>query len=287
MPRARTNASKHENKRSTRVTPGTKTPTQSYRSKFGSSRRARASYALVSLLAAALLLAPAAHAAKQAVAHFESDGGDVAVNSTGAGPAQPGEIYVLGGFEKNRIERFAVDENGTPSDPYDDTYTFISAWGAGVQTGGSNYQVCTVQAECRLGLASAGNATVAGDGALNKPEGIAVDQDTGDLYVSDTYNNRVDVYTGDGIFLRSFGTDVVESGPDNAGTGYELCVAAAGDVCKAGLGGSWLRPINSQRGRPIAARPPPGAPHPRTLFLPARGSNHPGGPFCLDRSSPP
>ena len=51
-------------------------------------------------------------------------------------------------------------------------------------------------------------------------------------------NNRVNVYDGAGNFLRSFGFDVVASGPGDRGTGYEVCVAADGDVCKAGVPGS-------------------------------------------------
>jgi NHL repeat-containing protein len=147
---------------------------------------------------------------------FGSAGGEfdnprgIAVNNSGAGPAEKGEIYVVDGSfpnpPSNRIERFSRDENSD--------YHFISAWGAGVESGGTDYQICTIAANCRDATASGGNGTLAGDGSLDEPRGIAVDQDSGEVYVTDSGNNRVNVYAGDGTFLRSFGYDVIASGPD-------------------------------------------------------------------------
>jgi hypothetical protein len=139
----------------------------------------------------------------------------VAINQSGIGPANVGDVYVAdpGG---NRIQRFGRDQGGTPGDASDDTYFFISAWGADVDStpsAGSDYEVCTVAPECKAAVASAGNESAAGNGSLSAPSGLAIDQDTGDLYVSDSGNHRVNVYAGDGAFLRSFGFDVVESGP--------------------------------------------------------------------------
>jgi len=41
-------------------------------------------------------------------------------------------------------------------------------------------------------------------GEFAKPTGVAVDQD-GNLYVSDTWNNRIQVFDADGSFIRAFG----------------------------------------------------------------------------------
>ena len=41
-------------------------------------------------------------------------------------------------------------------------------------------------------------------GEFAKPTGVAVDQD-GNLYVSDTWNNRIEVFDADGNFIRTFG----------------------------------------------------------------------------------
>lgn len=163
---------------------------------------------------------------------FMGSPGGIAINQSGAGAGNPGDIYVTDTFD-NRIERFARDDHGTPSDGSDDTYSFLSTWGAGVEpSSGTNYQVCTVAEQCSEAIASG----VAG--GLSNPAGIAVDEDTGDVYIADSSNARVDVYSGEGAFLRAFGFDVVQSGPDDTGTGYETCTLAAGDVCKAGTPGS-------------------------------------------------
>ncbi len=186
-----------------------------------------------------------ASASKQVADFFGSENGSgtlggefnrsegIAVNQSGAGPANRGDVYVLDSdFSQNaqglsaRIERFARDDNGTPAIPGDDSYRFISAWGAGVLSGGTSYEICTLAASCKGGISSAANGALGSafevvgdfDQAIPKisPKGIAIDQDTGDVYVADAANFRVNVYSGDGTFLRSFGYDVVASGPDQA-----------------------------------------------------------------------
>jgi hypothetical protein len=72
-------------------------------------------------------------------------------------------------------------------------------------------------------------------GQLNTPRGTAVNQTSGNVYVADSANNRISVFSASGAFLRAFGQDVVASGPGNTGTGFEICVAANGDVCKVGI----------------------------------------------------
>ena len=211
----------------------------------------------------------------------------VAVNESGAGPADQGDIYVTDA-RINRIQRFSRDDNGTPADGADDTYSFVSAWGAGVDSSqpGFGYEVCTLASACQEAAASPVG------GGLSSPSGIAVDQDTGDVYVADPGNNRVSVYAGDGAFLRSFGFDVVASGPGDSGTGYEVCVAANGDVCKAGAAGSGLGqvgpiPANPNGGRAmgIAVSQPDGNPATGTVFLADRRNSR-VNTYHLDGSSP-
>jgi hypothetical protein len=203
----------------------------------------RSGVALGLILSLALVVWTSTASAKQVVDYFGADpaivqgslGGEfsypkgVAVNQSGAGVGEAGDIYVAeqtpgsGNGNQNRIQRFHRNNNGTPTDPYDDTFEFVSAWGADVvQAGGvgdkgdaadGNYEICTVASQCKAGVASGGNATAAGNGGLDNPRGIAVDQDTGNVYVYDAGNFRGNVYAGDGTFLRSFGWDVVDSGP--------------------------------------------------------------------------
>jgi hypothetical protein len=235
--------------------------------------------------------APSALASQQVIDYFGSPvaigtaGGefsearDVAVNYTGAGPADSGDVYVADGglHDGGRVQRFAYDDNGTPSEPYDDSYHFVSAWGADVvQAGGAgdqgdaaagNFEICTVASQCKAAAPVAGNGTFKGDGAMFAQKGIAVDQDTGRVYVSDGSNGlvlgnnaRIDVYEGDGTFLYSFGFDVDATEP---GTGYEVCPAS--HVCKAGVAGSGVGQISDAGA--IAVSPPDGNPATGTVFV--------------------
>jgi hypothetical protein len=65
---------------------------------------------------------------------------------------------------------------------------------------------------------------------------VAVDT-AGNVYVPETPNQRVEKFDSSGNFLRAWGKDVANAGPGNTGTGFEICVAANGDTCKAGVGG--------------------------------------------------
>lgn len=254
------------------------------------------SAAIASLLLL-LLLAPSA-SAKEAIAYFGTDSasgtlggqfklpGDIAVNSTGAGPADRGDIYVVDGGN-GRIQRFGQDDNGTPANPYDDSYPFISAWGAdvdGATSGGSNYEICTVAASCKAAVAVGGaNGTLGLNGIGFTSASIAVDQDSGDVYVADANNNRVNVYSGEGPFLRSFGFDVVASGPGDTDTGFEICVAANGDVCKTGVSGSGIGQLKSAQD--IAVSQPDGNPANGTAFV-SDGGNFRVNTYNLDGTSP-
>jgi hypothetical protein len=278
-------------------------------------RTARGAFMLGVLTVGLLAAASTASASKQAVDFFGGSGTlggqftvspeGVAVSYSGAGGVPAGTIYATdgGSFDisserGNRIQRFQRDENGTPGNTADDTYSFVAAWGAGVLTeGGSDYEVCTVAAGCLAGTGGGGNGTLAGDGSLNNPSGLAVDQDSGQVYVIDggsrrTPDNhfRVNVYSATGTFLRSFGWDVVETGPGNAGTGYEVCVAADGDVCKKGTSGSGIGQLgaeaNGERApEGIAVSPPDGNPATGTVYL-ADQFNRRINTYNLDGTSP-
>jgi hypothetical protein len=259
------------------------------------SRGSIASWALLVVASTFLALVTFAQAApsKQPVDFFGGTGAfggkfkganGIAVNQSGAGAGNRGDIYVTD-TSNSRIERFARDDHGTPTDGSDDTYSFVSAWGAGVvPSNGPGYEVCTVAEKCS-------EATPSGiAGGLSNPAGIAVDEDTGDVYVADPGNARVDVYSGDGTFLRAFGFDVVESGPGDAGPGYEVCVPANGDVCKAGEPGSGVGQVGAiQAGfgidMGIAVSQANGNPASGTVFLADR-SNQRIGTYNLDGSSP-
>jgi tripartite motif-containing protein 71 len=127
-----------------------------------------------------------------------------------------GNVYVVDA-SNNRIQKF--NSSGV----------WERAWGANVN-GGGVFGVCTVASSCNAG--NAGSSA----GALSFPWGIAADQ-SGNVYVSEITNNRVQKYDSSGTFLMAWGKDVVSSGSGNNGTEFEVCVAGTGAVCKQGVAG--------------------------------------------------
>lgn len=69
-----------------------------------------------------------------------------------------------------------------------------------------------------------------GAGELSRPEGIATDPSDGTVYIADTLNNRVSVFTPFGEFIKAFGWGVAD------GTSQELQVCTS--TCFKGLPGS-------------------------------------------------
>jgi DNA-binding beta-propeller fold protein YncE len=67
----------------------------------------------------------------------------------------------------------------------------------------------------------------AGQLSLGASSEVAVSQGTGDVYVADTGNRRVDVFTSAGVFVRAFGADV-------GGSGVDVCMTS----CVKGVSGS-------------------------------------------------
>jgi hypothetical protein len=63
----------------------------------------------------------------------------------------------------------------------------------------------------------------------------------GHIFVADQENDRINEFSAWGEFLRTWGWDVVASGPGDDTSApedqFEVCVPANGDVCKAGLEG--------------------------------------------------
>ncbi len=56
-----------------------------------------------------------------------------------------------------------------------------------------------------------------GAGQTNSPQALATDFETGDLYVADRGNNRIDVFDSSGDFKRAFGGDVIVDGASGTG----------------------------------------------------------------------
>lgn len=151
--------------------------------------------------------------------------------------------------------------------------------------GSGAYEICTIAANCRAGAATgAANAgNDAKNGSLNKPQSVAVDGDTGNVYVSDRENRRINEYSAEGTFIRSFGWGVDAS---VAGSEYEVCPAA--DRCSFGIAGAGTGQIGSitTAGTDgVAVSPGNGEAAVGKLFL-ADSQNRRVNTYNLDGSSP-
>jgi YD repeat-containing protein len=95
-----------------------------------------------------------------------------------------GHLWVTDG-KNNRIEEFSSSGG------------FMTVVGWGVKDGKAEAEICTTT--CQAGISGSGS------GQFNKPSGIAVNQVTGHIYVTDVGNNRVEEFSSGGTFLKSFG----------------------------------------------------------------------------------
>jgi len=108
------------------------------------------------------------------------------------------------------------------------THNFLGAIGWGVADGKAELQKCL--SGCLPGLGGGGA------GQLNKPTGVAVDNDPLSpsfhaIYVADSGNARIQKFSPVGGFLWMAGGGV------NLTTGGNFCAAGSGDVCGAGTSG--------------------------------------------------
>jgi hypothetical protein len=107
-------------------------------------------------------------------------------------------------------------------------------WQADKTTGGN---LCTVASydECQRSMQTSGA------GAFNYPNSVAVDPRTGELYVAELSNARVQELTKTGAFVSMFGWDVNETRDREttvAQAKRNVCTATSKDVCKAGVPGA-------------------------------------------------
>jgi hypothetical protein len=86
-----------------------------------------------------------------------------------------------------------------------------------------------------------------GAGEFKLPAGVALDRATGDVYVADTYNHRVDKFGGSGSFLFAWGWGVDESNP--AGE-LQTCTVATG--CRGGAYGTGAGEFNGEGPEAVA-----------------------------------
>jgi YD repeat-containing protein len=78
-----------------------------------------------------------------------------------------------------------------------------------------------------------------GAGQFKSPSGVAVNQSTGNIYIGDEGNNRVDELNEKGEFVRTFGFGV-----SNGEAKFEICTSA----CQVGIGGSGSGQLDEPQG---------------------------------------
>jgi len=177
---------------------------------------------------------------------------DVAVNEAGVGGGAAGDIYVADA-ENNRIEVFSSSG------------IFKFAFGRDVIAAGKAgdigevFEKCTLAENCKKGsLGSLG-------GEFNLPQGIAINQTTGDVYVRDRTstggNFRVQQFSATGAFIRAWGWNVVQTGgagDDNVAPIDEFEICSVASQCQSGSSGSGVGQfgLSGSNGAGIAVAPP-------------------------------
>lgn len=174
--------------------------------------------------------------ALNALATIVGVGGSVSVRErVGAIDGTVPFIYVItfhgsqGGSDVVQIEA----EDGVPPLSGGDPSTELEArTRADGSPGGAGFEACTTESGCREGLGGGGAGQLRVVGAL------AVNG-SGDIFVREGENNRVQEFGPSGQFILMFGGDVNRTKVEAAASEAErnLCTEASGDTCQAGTVG--------------------------------------------------
>ncbi|HTU85922.1 MAG TPA: hypothetical protein VMF57_10130 [Solirubrobacteraceae bacterium] len=133
--------------------------------------------------------------------HFGYGAGELA-HADGVATDGAGDVYVA---DDQRIDEFSA------------AGAFMEAYGWGVSDGASKFETCT--STCQAGIAD-GAA-----GAFDFPIGVAIDS-SGDVYVADLENQRIDEFSSAGAFIEAYGWGVRGDGANQ----FEVCTS----TCSAG-----------------------------------------------------
>jgi hypothetical protein len=171
----------------------------------------------------------------------EGSGGRPGINSNGSYLAvaidqATGNVYADAG--NARIIEF--DANGN----------FIRTWGWDVvKTGGTGnvstnaFEICTVATDCITGDTGANGGQFSGD-----PNNLIVDA-SGNVWVPDSGNRRIQEFDSSGNFIAAYGYDVEALGGSG---GLEKCTSTALGACQAGTPGSGAGQFSGSNPQDIA-----------------------------------
>jgi DNA-binding beta-propeller fold protein YncE len=131
----------------------------------------------------------------------------------GVAIAPSGDVYVAD-LGNDRIDEFSP------------AGAFVKGYGWGVLDGANQFETCTTT--CQAGIAGAGA------GELNEPWGVAIDP-SGDVYVADSFNNRIAEFSAAGAFVKGYGWGVLDGANQ-----FETCTT----TCQAGIAGAGAGEFN-------------------------------------------
>ncbi len=151
-------------------------------------------------------------------------GGEVS-SPQGVAVDSAGNVYVAD-TANHRIQKF--DPSGA----------FLRAWGSNVNSVAPAAGTCTVASQCQA--ASPGEL----GGHFNAPQGVAVDA-SGNIYVLDTGNQRIQKLDSSGAFVRAWGKDINSVALANS------CTVAS--QCQQGSPGTQGGDFNSPQGIAVDA----------------------------------
>ena len=120
---------------------------------------------------------------------------------------------------------YVADSGNDRIDEFSAAGAFIKAYGWGVVDGASQFETCTTT--CQAGIAGGGA------GQFDDPEGVAIDS-SGDVYVADQGNNRIDEFSAAGAFIKAYGWGVSDGASQ-----FETCTS----TCQAGIVGRRRRAV--------------------------------------------
>ena len=131
-----------------------------------------------------------------------------------------GQLYLPKGVATDPSgDVYVADEADERIDEFSSAGAFMKAYGWGVSDHASKFETCT--STCQVGIAGGGA------GQLNPPEGVATDS-SGDVYVADYANERIDEFSFAGAFIEAYGWGVVDGASH-----FETCTS----TCQVGLDG--------------------------------------------------
>lgn len=202
---------------------------------------------IVSCVAASALLALLAFASQAQAGKIPSQ---ILAGTPGAGsvPGQFNDVHGPMGLAINdpTVADGTTDPEGSSTDGYvyvvesgnhrvqvfDDAGHFQFMFGAGVNSGTSGDPNLCTNAGAPTDVCGAGAEASAAE-AFKRPRQVAINQQTGDAYVYDANNLRVQQFTAGGEFIRTWGWGV-----DDGSNAFQVCEAPADLPCQAGVAGA-------------------------------------------------